>query len=787
MKSFIKIKNINKFFLLIFFIFIFNSTFLFSKTNNFIPEDSYEPYCLGKIKFDNNLIIESLEIEIDKNKKWSKNLLKLITYFQEEKSKSEHENWFPEFRIDKNFKKKFKAKTIIKYKNYEPCMFNSWIRITGDMWWHIGWSKGVPISSISVELINGHINYITKFKLLLPDSRNGDNEIFTSVFFRQLGFLSPKTFYISAKVNSFKNKYIFQEDLTKEFVESSSNREGPILEGDERFTISLRDSENLYDNKTNLSKLVNKSYATKNDSNGNIALHAVSNLNLLYLLNHNSKYPNNIKKNIMLYLFSDVFFENEKNQSLLETFEAFVYAIDAGHGLSPDDRRFYFNVFEKSFVPIYYDGKSYILEEKQRFTDYNLSFAATLEAKKGSHFAIEKLSNIDKNNFLVQLKNAGIEIESKYLDSIISKINNRLKILKNSNPSKINSAKNAVYFSIFQEKEIENKRLVFTNYLQKNFQICDFKIEYCETIKLDILEYNKYLAEALNQDFELFYKNFNIKNDLIFVHTNTNYEKLKPMYSDKLQYWNTVFVEESYIEHNSEVELKIDNLKKVITVFQKSTNGIVLIKGGKLANWKILFNGIIETNNNTDITLLNPFNLTGCLNLYNVSFENTSIITNNTFCEDAVNIIKSRGTIDLIKTTDSASDSLDGDFSELIIKKIDIYNSKNDCVDLSYGIYKLEKINVRECGDKGVSIGERSKVEIKQFYAENTSIGLASKDSSMVAVGSSFIKNTKLCYAAYRKKQEFSGAKIVVENSDCEQNNDYNTPDSEIVLMKKIL
>ena len=76
-----------------------------------------------------------------------------------------------------------------------------------------------PVSSIHVQLINGHINNITRFKLLLPNSRYGANEIFTSILLKESGFLSPRTYFINSIINGFENDYIFQEDLRKEFLE----------------------------------------------------------------------------------------------------------------------------------------------------------------------------------------------------------------------------------------------------------------------------------------------------------------------------------------------------------------------------------------------------------------------------------------------------------------------------------------------------------------------------------------------------------------------------------------
>ena len=57
-----------------------------------------------------------------------------------------------------------------------------------------GWNKGTPVSSMNVELVDGNVENITRFKLLLPAARYGANEVFTAIFLKQLGFLAPRTF-----------------------------------------------------------------------------------------------------------------------------------------------------------------------------------------------------------------------------------------------------------------------------------------------------------------------------------------------------------------------------------------------------------------------------------------------------------------------------------------------------------------------------------------------------------------------------------------------------------------
>ena len=316
-----------------------------------IPTDSIKPYCDGANveEFIENNKIESLEIKTNNTKKWSRNILNTMLDLNSAKERSEHEDWFS-FRINKDYKKKFKSIIIVKFKDKNfTCKFKARIRITGDLWWHLDWINGNPISSLHVEITNGHINSITKFKLFLPKSRFYENEIFTSLILKEVGFLAPRTFMTEAKINGTKINYIFQEDLRKEFLENLMLREGPILEGDERFTIMLSDDNGEHP-EINLSRIVNKKFSLKNETNAKTALWSVSNLNLLYLQHHQTQKKIQGDK---LHINSDRFFKEKKQRRNHEIYEALIYALDAQHHLSYDDRRFYFERGERCSPPFH--------------------------------------------------------------------------------------------------------------------------------------------------------------------------------------------------------------------------------------------------------------------------------------------------------------------------------------------------------------------------------------------------------------------------------------------------
>ena len=50
--------------------------------------------------------------------------------------------------------------------------------------------------------------------------------------------------------------------------------------------------------------------------------------------------------------------------------------------------------------------------------------------------------------------------------------------------------------------------------------------------------------------------------------------------------------------------------------------------------------------------------------------------------------------------------------TERHIFRKNVVSSKNDCVDLSAGTYKLNKLRLVNCGDKGLSVGEKSLLQL---------------------------------------------------------------------------
>jgi hypothetical protein len=212
---------------------------------------------------------------------------------------------------------------------------------------------------------------------------------------------------------------------------------------------------------------------------------------------------------------------------------------------------------------------------------------------------------------------------------------------------------------------------------------------------------------------------------------------------------------------------QINENEKKIEIQQSEADDWVLFSNLNLEEWKFSFNGKSTLNDSEIYNRMNNQGMTGCLNFYNVKFNNNKFDIQNGRCEDSLNIVNSFGKISKINIISAFSDALDIDFSNIFIEDVSIHRAGNDCVDFSGGNYEVNEFNLKNCGDKGVSIGEQSNIKIHNILVENANIGVASKDSSKSLINKAIIKKVETCLSSYNKKQEFFGSNLIVKNIDC--------------------
>ena len=242
------------------------------------------------------------------------------------------------------------------------------------------------------------------------------------------------------------------------------------------------------------------------------------------------------------------------------------------------------------------------------------------------------------------------------------------------------------------------------------------------------------------------------------------------------------------IFYSDGIEIKHDLEKNVLNINQNKIGARAFILGGELNDTTINFNGFKGEIEDISKHLIDTRGLTGCLSLINVNIKNIIINSDKSSCEDSVNLINVTGSIKTINIQNSLMDGLDVDFSNIEINQANITNSKNDCIDLSFGKYILKKTNLSICGDKGLSVGEKSFVELDYIKIASSNIGIASKDSSITKLKNANLENLKTCVTAYNKKQEFYGGFLKIKNISCKDYDEKVEIDnySKIIIEKEI-
>ena len=766
-------KNIKYFFLIFFF---FKINLVFSEEN----KDFYaKNYCqqVNPSLFFNYKIPSEIIIETNNSKKWAKNLFSLVLEVNSNQYKIGEKNFFT-FQIDKNKKKKFKSNINFLFK--EPsynCNSKAEINVRGDLWWHLDWNDGSPFSSMHVNLLNSHLNNAIKFDLLIPRSRTSDNkdinlELFITTLLNKLNLLAPKSYLVNVKINGHKYKYLLQEVVAKEFLESRNLVEGPLFRGDHRFTTDQ--SFTGWRGDLALARMINPSYSTKSESSKHLSFYTLSILNNIYMDNYDpTEDPLQSRcLNSLLTINSDKYFQDKSETKINELYEAIIYATETTHGFTCDDRKFYFDPIKKIFIPIYNDGKSILNWQNENVNESFKSLKFSENAIKGAEYAIMLINKIDDKEFYKELRERGFELNIQDFNKIKMKIINNLEFLKNAKSTVLTKHQKNYFDNINPLSKNAETRLIFIN-LEKDFlENCDFKLVNCEIKKIDKKEF-KLFTHILSQNFNNLKKKYilNDKKNYLFLSTNKDYSNTD-IILDKLNNkdFTEIDVNQKFkIAFNNFVKFSIDKENKKINFILLNQNARIKILGDIVENWSFNLNGEAYFKNNKNLIFEKNLDmLTGCLTFIDVELKNINILSNYSLCEDSVNFIRTKGNISNIIVNNSLSDAVDFDFSEVEIGSLSLNNAKNDCLDFSFGNYSLLKAKISNCEDKGISVGEKSKLTIGDALINNSNIGVASKDSSQVMINKISI-NSKTCLASYRKKQEFSGAIIDYKNLKCSE------------------
>ena len=688
--------------------------------------------------------VKSINVEVAKSSKFAKNAIKILE--------------IPSYsNIPPKLKKKFDALVRVEF-SFGSCLYRAKIRQSGDWKDHIILLKGYPLQSLDVKLLDGNIVKATRFKLLIPKTRNGKHEILATLILKELDFITPETFEVNVDINGVQSVMLFQEKSAKELLERRSRREGPIFEGDETLIWSYPNYENFELEPLALARLINDNWFDKGSSSQKIVLEAFKRLQKsyldyahTYLLGENSMISPNLRANKI--------FANYQNVLL---------AMNGLHALRPHNQKYFFNSIERYFEPIYYDGNVSFSslnmnEYKNRYellpntpsNDFNIRALKLISSDSLRKNFIERTS-LDSSN-----EDFYFQSMKQFKKNLIT-LKSAIKTETENDSSSKKSLHNYSWYRKFQtEKKVDQNIIIQVNIEKLTPHLL---LDDGSSLEISITDLSKILAKN------------SLKGERFVILPRITTDVTENEYKD-------IKVGTKIIRVSKSMDVRFDESNKQIEFIQSNPKDWALLSGDDYSNWNLVFRGIKSHNvsTNSEIQRFNALGLTGCLTLYKTKINNTRITISNGECEDSVNFIRSFGEGLIISVIDSFADAVDADFSQLTISDLEVVNAGNDCLDVSSGNYLLDNAKFSNCKDKAISVGEMSTFQGDNISINKANIGVSSKDFSQTIINNLNLKEVVLCGESKRKKQEFGGASLSIINNNCATSFEH---DNESIIFK---
>ena len=215
-------------------------------------------------------------------------------------------------------------------------------------------------------------------------------------------------------------------------------------------------------------------------------------------------------------------------------------------------------------------------------------------------------------------------------------------------------------------------------------------------------------------------------------------------------------------------------------IFKKMNNNIssdnnwgsVVLQGHKTKNSR-LENIIFDGGSGSQV---DQFIYTSMFSLHDtkdIVLRNITLI-NNKIYDDAVHLVYCKNILlDNLVIKNAFSDALDIDISDNILIKNSMFkNPKNDSIDIMESKVLIDSTEINSSGDKGISVGENSKVLIHNTYLYKNNIALAVKDGSVAKVFYTDFNNNALQVSGYQKNYKYGkGGNIEIFKSSFQANN----------------
>ena len=655
--------------------------------------------------------------------------------------------------IRSEFKKTFAATASVTYQD-RVCTYPAEVRLSGD------WKDHLDLynyrASLDVELRGGHILGFTQFKALLPGTRGGVDQLISNEIVRSAGLLVPRGFLVPVTVNGSASEMLIEESIEKELLEGSGIRESLLLEIDESLIWEYLGYTQENRTRDLLSpRTTNTAWATASEPNRQIAWRGMSLLADALA----EALPGDFAGQGPQLSDSILSGGNERIRSELAQFRALMVAMGAGHALPLINRKFVFDPLENGLRPVYREGELTLEIDPDPETLRGVT-------EEDVQALLTKLQQVDFESILNNVKaNGGRTSPDRIEDVLESTMLNLTTLLprtrhqatsRNTTPPR-----SPINFTL---------RTVFGR--PGDWSLCDESAQQCSEHQLSLDEERDLLAGRLTIDGQPV---------RYFGESPSRYRSDATLPSTLSRQLSWVGFGPSEYATVGDVAVQIDPKAKTLDAELFGHDSRIVIRGGSLDRWVISVSGPIGLVR--DITQRADANLlTGCLNIVDVEMSDVSVTVEGGACEDGLNVVRADGTVRELILRDADQDAIDMDFSHLVIDTVFVERSGNDCLDVSAGTYEISNLSASHCGDKGLSVGEGSLVSADSITVNGAIIGIAAKDSSTLTLGSVLLENTPTCIAAYRKKPEFNGASVFVEDLQCPGGTNYVQEGSRVLV-----
>jgi len=153
--------------------------------------------------------------------------------------------------------------------------------------------------------------------------------------------------------------------------------------------------------------------------------------------------------------------------------------------------------------------------------------------------------------------------------------------------------------------------------------------------------------------------------------------------------------------------------------------------------------------------------LTGGITFYRspIRLDHCRIV--KTEAEDAINVIRAPFAFVESEFAETASDAFDADFAQGVVERCVFHDIAADGIDVSGAEVHVYDVRMQNIGDKGLSIGEQSRLTAERVILEDVDFGVVSKDLSQVTASALTIRRARIAgLAAYIKKTAYGPASI---------------------------